>query len=530
MWMHLQQYALPLLGAAVAATLVGQNPAGADVLAGGSGDAPTGPAIIPMIRHPEGRLAFRRSLLRRSDDGLVTLKEDVTAEDIAKAMASLHFVEKNVTAGIPEAADDLIQNLRARDEGGTTDVDGDPDYIGEPDEDEMLQYYVGEEDEDEPPLNLRRRGMGESKSRRQYVAPSTPNVADISNNYDTMYYTSILVGTPGKWFSVVIDTGSADLWIPSMKCGSPCSQRRRYDATQSRTAYQLGIPVTTYYSLGSASGSVVTDYVRIGNLIATSQVFIQADQMNNVQPANVDGLLGLSFSSLSWANSVVPDNLVGKSSIIENLYYGRKLQQPAFGVWLDKYVSWSAAPGSTVGGELALGSTTGNPARYTGPITWLSVPNTANWWHVQLNGIAGPDGVNLVPSGRAIRGIVDTGTTLIVVDYAVAARLNGLLGAYGAGVRGLWAVSCNKAKNSGVKITFTLQGNKFTLDAADLPTRVWPDDPNTCYAPFQARQNQDVTDKWILGEVFLRKYYQIYDYNVQSNSLQPRVGLALAKH
>ncbi|TPX67371.1 hypothetical protein SpCBS45565_g03816 [Spizellomyces sp. 'palustris'] len=514
MWMHLQQYALPLLGAAVVATLVGQNPAGADVLAGGSGDAPTGPAIIPMIRHPEGRLAFRRSLLRRSDDGLVMLKEDVTEEDIAKAMASLHFVEKNVTAGIPEATDDLIQKLRARNEGDTEDVDGDPDYIGESDEDDMLKYYVGEEDDDQPPL--RRRGMGGSKSRRQYVAPpSTPNLADISNNYDTMYYTNILIGTPGKWFSVVIDTAPAH---------KEESMTPRNQGQLTSLAFR-SLPI-----LGSATGSVVTDYVRIGNLIATSQVFIQADQMNNVQPANVDGLIGLSFSSLSWANSVVPDNLVGKSSIIENLYYARKLQQPAFGIWLDKYVSWSAAPGSTVGGELALGSTAGNPARYTGPITWLSVPSTANWWHVQLNGIAGPDGVNLVPSGRAVRGIVDTGTTLIVVDYAVAANLNGLLGAYGAGVRGLWAVSCNKAKNSGVKITFTLQGNKFTLDAADLPTRVWPDDPNTCYAPFQSRQNQDVTDKWILGEVFLRKYYQIYDYNVQSNSLQPRVGLALAKH
>ncbi|KAI9098672.1 aspartic peptidase domain-containing protein [Phlyctochytrium arcticum] len=485
-----------------------------------------------MIRHEEGRHVLRRNILRRSDEGLAVLRDDVSAEEIAAALASPHHAPsmENVTAGIPDTEDDLMAQIGRRD--GDEDVvgtaDEDPDYIGDPDEDDMLQYYVGEEDENDPPL--KRRAMGGSKQKRQFAAPAaTPNLSPGYNSYDQMYYTNIQVGTPGTWFSVVIDTGSSDLWIPSKKCGSACNSRKRYDPTQSRTAAQLGIPCTTWYSLGSASGSIVTDFVRIGNLVATNQVMIQADSMNNVQPGNVDGLLGLSFSSLSWANAVVPDRLIGKSSIIENLYTSRQLQRPAFGIWLDRYVSWNQAPGARVGGELALGSLLGNPARYTGAITWLDVPSTQNWWHVRMDGVAGPDGVNVAPSGRSIRALVDTGTTLIVVDYAVANKLNSLLGAYNAGPRGLWAVNCNKVKSSTVKFTFTLQGNKFTLDAADLPTRVWPDDANTCYAPFQAPQGSDTTDRWVLGEVFLRKYYQIYDYNVQTNSATPRVGLALAK-
>lgn len=347
----------------------------------------------------------------------------------------------------------------------------------------------------------------------------------IHNNYDNAYYTSIQVGNPPVWFSVVIDTGSSDLWIPSAKYAG---KKNRYDAALSKSAFSLGIPITTWYGVGSATGTIVADTVRFGNIESPQQVFIQADVSSNIQPDGVDGLLGLGFSSMSWANSKVPDAMVGKSSLIENSFHNKQIDEPAFGVWLDRYVSWSAAPNSVVGGELAIGSSAGNTARYTGPITWLDVPGTSNWWHVRWDGLAGPDGVDVRPKGRNIRGIVDTGTALILVDYAVAEKLNSFIGGYTTNIRGIWGVNCHKLSQSNVTFTITLQGNAFVLTAADLPTRVWPDDAGTCYSPFQAKANQNTLDNWLLGDVFLRKYYQIYDYNAK-NGWKPRVGLALAR-
>lgn len=352
----------------------------------------------------------------------------------------------------------------------------------------------------------------------------------IHNSYDTAYYTTIGVGTPPVWFSVVIDTGSADLWIPS--ANNAAAKNAKYVCKASTTSFPLNIPVTTWYGIGSASGSIVSDTVRFGSLESPQHIFIQADSSSNVQPAGVDGLMGLGFSAMSWANSKVPDALVGRTSLIENCFRNKQITEAAFGIWLDGYTAWNAAPNSVVGGELALGSIAGNPARYTGNITWLDVPSRTAWWSVAWDGVTGPDGINLRPPGRNIQGIVDTGTALILVDYAVAAKLNSFIGAWTTNIRGMWGVSCNKLRASAVTFTITLQGKSFTLTSADLPTRVWPDDASTCFAPFQAKSSQDTLDQWILGDIFLRKYYSIYDYNKQGTNKQgsskPRVGLALA--
>lgn len=346
----------------------------------------------------------------------------------------------------------------------------------------------------------------------------------INNHHDSAYFASIQVGNPPKWFTVTLDTGSADLWIPSTKYAD--AARQKYDSKASKSVVPLGIPVTTWYGIGSASGTVMADDVRLGDLVSSKHVFIQADSSSNIMAPGVDGLIGLAFSGMSWANSKVSDGMVGKSSLIENLLKTGKIEEPAFGIFLDSYQAWGSDPRSVLGGELAIGSVEGNPARWKPPMVWLSVPNTSNFWQVSITGMKGPDGLQLKPSNRNIRGIVDTGTALIAVDYTVAAKLNSLIGgAYPTGIHGVWGINCNTLRDSAFNVTIELQGNPFILKGKQLIARVWPDDPNTCYAPFQSRHKKDVTDQWTLGSVFLRNYYQVYDYN-RKGGYKPRVGLA----
>ena len=71
-------------------------------------------------------------------------------------------------------------------------------------------------------------------------------------------YGSIALGDPGQDLTVCFDTGSADLWVPSVECEDPsCLTHDRFDSTLSRTqvrqptaAFVTGPETHTFSSSG----------------------------------------------------------------------------------------------------------------------------------------------------------------------------------------------------------------------------------------------------------------------------------------
>ncbi|CAE7828471.1 ctsd, partial [Symbiodinium microadriaticum] len=163
-------------------------------------------------------------------------------------------------------------------------------------------------------------------------------------------------------------------------------------------------------------------------------------------------------------------------------------------------------------GELTLGGM--DPAHYTGDITYVPL-RAATYWEITLGDLQ-VDGESYISGGEA-KAIVDSGTSILTGPSAEVAQIAAKLGAKEI-IAGEYMMKCDyNAPN----MVFTIDGNDYTLTPEDylIP------DGDLCLLGLMALDIPAPTGPlWILGDVFMRKYYTVFDV------ANERVGFALAKH
>jgi saccharopepsin len=232
-------------------------------------------------------------------------------------------------------------------------------------------------------------------------------------------------------------------------------------------------------------GFVSHDKLTIGDLSIRNQLFAEATKEPGLAFAfgKFDGILGLAYDTIS-VNGIVPP--------FYNMIDQDLLDEPVF--------SFRVGSSEDDGGVAVFGGI--DHSCYTGKITYAPIRRKA-YWEVELNSVSfGDDILELENTGAAI----DTGTSLIAVPTDVAEMLNTQIGAKRSW-NGQYTVDCSKV-SSLPDLTFYFDGKPYPLRSTDYILELG----GTCISSFTGLDiNLPGGSLWIIGDVFLRRYFTVYD-------------------
>lgn len=333
----------------------------------------------------------------------------------------------------------------------------------------------------------------------------------LKNAFDAQYYGEISVGEPEQKFTVVFDTGSSNLWIPSKKCTSiACYLHNRYDSKKSRTYVANGTEFDIQYGSGSMSGIISNDQICIGDIVIKEQDFAESIKEPGMAfiMARFDGIMGMGYDTIS-VNKIVPPfyNMISQNLVSRRI----------FSFWLN---SVNSEDGKSNGGELVLGGW--DDEHIEGEISWHQVVRKG-YWEIAFDGIESEEcGFNLISNTAAI----DTGSSLIVMNEEDAEVINEYIGAKRSPT-GQYVVECGSIPQLPV-LYFVFGGRPFELQPQDYVLRVKSLIPisggETCISGFMGlKLPERMRTLMIVGDIFLRRFTSIYDME------RDRVGFAKAR-
>ncbi|KAH9651951.1 Aspartic proteinase A1 [Citrus sinensis] len=279
------------------------------------------------------------------------------------------------------------------------------------------------------------------------------DIVALKNYMDAQYFGEIGIGTPPQNFTVIFDTGSSNLWVPSSKCyfSIACYFHSKYRSGRSSTYKKNGLllllthfdcnntlirgvqsvddiitesllcfdPSTgksadIHYGTGAISGFFSEDHVKIGDLVVKDQEFIEATREPSLTflLAKFDGILGLGFQEISVGKAVpVWYNMVNQGLVNE----------PVFSFWFNRNAD------EEEGGEIVFGGM--DPDHYKGEHTYVPVTQKG-YWQFDMGDVM-IDGQTTGFCAGGCAAIADSGTSLLAGPTTIITQVNHAIGATG---------------------------------------------------------------------------------------------------
>lgn len=305
---------------------------------------------------------------------------------------------------------------------------------------------------------------------------------------NAQYYATVKIGTPPQEFQVIYDTGSSNLWVPETKC-KHCGlffihRKHKYDKSLSSTYVEDGSEFKIQYGSGAVQGVFETDTITLGDSIeVTGQKFASIHDAGGMGIAYTmsyfDGILGLGFDSIS---------VNGVKTVFHNAIEQGSVKTPMFAFYL----------GDNHDGELTFGGY--DDKKFTGDLTWVKLAKST-YWQVDMSGVK----IGSYSTGPT-NAIVDSGTSLLIGPTKEITAIASTIGATKS-IIGQYTIDCAKVKDI-PDLTFTIDGKEYVLSGSKLVIQ----SASMCLFAMMGMDFKAPGPQWILGDVFMRKYYTVFDY------------------
>ncbi|OAP57074.1 hypothetical protein AYL99_09187 [Fonsecaea erecta] len=365
----------------------------------------------------------------------------------------------------------------------------------------------------------KKRSVDAAKHRRRAFSSSL-------GHKNLVHYTiDVNIGTPPQALSLVLDTGSSDIWAysPQVETQCPNCTSTYYDPSESSTAKSrddLGIFNISYVSQDSSVlGYYVGDTLKTGG-VSANVILGVATEAHSGDPAG--GIMGISFSA---NEASVYQSDITYPSYIDSLYQQGIIAVRGYSIYLNELAFTDTTPGTIIFGGY-------DKSKWTGDLVTFSLVEPSPEGAIELD-IGGPmitfvvDGETYkVPNDQEYTVLLDTGTTLTYLPksqfFAIADELDAEL--YDED-ESLYVVSCDYADDDGgLGYEFTGPGGDVLI-TVPWPEVVVPDSElpdGVCLLGLSPQPNDE--GFYIFGDTFLRSVYMLFNYDALT------VGLAQASY
>lgn len=144
------------------------------------------------------------------------------------------------------------------------------------------------------------------------------------------------VGTPGQPFSVQLDTGSSDIWIPSVDSNvceqdeQACQELGQYDSSASSTYLDVGMNQfqIQYQDNSAVTGDYINETLAIGNTVIKDMTMGLA-----LEATRPFGIMGIGYDADESIAAVSPTDVY--PNIVAQMKAQGFINTLAYSLWLN---------------------------------------------------------------------------------------------------------------------------------------------------------------------------------------------------